>query len=188
MGQPESLTILKTINSAYRRTYPTRNDQELFALQTFGTTNCIANSGKSRWWYVRRQAEALQFEKVRSILWTTVPLVRMVDYKNRMQCWPSSINTLGVKLRKADHQLRELHLSTLDSSPTGSAFSTNSTKHQGFNRLNIMHLFRVICLRAGRTKPNASARAPKREVLAAWKRFERATEQAIGLIRSEAIL
>jgi hypothetical protein len=60
-------------------------------------------------------------------------------------------------------------------------------RRQGFTRLNIMHLFRACAFVA---KPDGRNHTPlheleKRDVLTAWKTTQRATEQAIGLIRSE---
>src|SRR5207247_2941154 len=60
-------------------------------------------------------------------------------------------------------------------------------RQQGFNRLNVMHLFRACAFVA---KPDGRNRTPlheleRREVLSAWKTTEKATEQAIGLIRRE---
>jgi hypothetical protein len=130
-----------------------------------------------------------QFEKVRSILDYEVPLVRMVDYKFQDAVLAfERINTLGVKLKKAD-----IESARVASQHTGfiadevAPFLDKLRKHQGFNRLNIMHLFRACAFVA---KPDGRNRTPlheleKGEVLAAWKKTERATEQAIGLIRSE---
>jgi hypothetical protein len=98
------------------------------------------------------------------------------------------INTLGVKLKKAD--IESAHVA---SRHTGfiadevSPFLDRLRRHQGFDRLNIMHLFRACAFVA---KPDGRNRTPlheleKREVLTAWQQTERATEQAIGLIRSE---
>ena len=130
-----------------------------------------------------------RFEKVRSILDYEVPLVRMVDhsFKDAVRAF-ERINTLGVKLKKAD--IESAHVA---SRHTGfiadevAPFLERLRRHQGFDRLNIMHLFRACAFVA---KPDGRNRTPlheleKQEVLNAWKQTERATEQAIGLIRSE---
>jgi hypothetical protein len=130
-----------------------------------------------------------RFERVRSILDYEVPLVRMVDHSFRDAVLAfERINTLGVKLKKAD--IESAHVA---SRHTGfiadqvAPFLERLRKHQGFDRLNIMHLFRACAFVA---KPDGRNRTPlheleKQQVLTAWKQTERATEQAIGLIRSE---
>jgi hypothetical protein len=130
-----------------------------------------------------------QFERVRAILDYEVPLVRMVDhsFKDAVLAF-ERINTLGVKLKKAD--IESAHVA---SRHTGfiadqvTPFLEKLRKHQGFDRLNIMHLFRACAFVA---KPDGRNRTPLHElererVLSAWRQTERATEQAIGLIRSE---
>ena len=134
----------------------------------------------------RREA---RFEKVRSILNYEVPLVRMVDhsFKDAVLAF-ERINTLGVKLKKAD--IESAHVA---SRHTGfiadqvSPFLNKLRKQQGFDRLNIMHLFRACAFVA---KPDGRNRTPlheleRGEVLTAWKKTEIATEHAINLIRSE---
>src|SRR5205085_2905103 len=130
-----------------------------------------------------------QFEKVRSILDYEVPLVRMVDhtFKDAVEAF-KRINALGVKLKRADiesAQVASRHTGFIadDVAP----FLDRLRKHQGFDRLNIMHLFRACAFVA---KPDGRNRTPlheleKQDVLSAWKQTERATEQAISLIRSE---
>jgi hypothetical protein len=130
-----------------------------------------------------------RFEKVRSILDYEVPLVRMVDhsFRDAVRAF-ERINTLGVKLKRAD--IESAHVA---SRHTGfiadevAPFLDRLRKHEGFDRLNIMHLFRACAFVA---KPDGRNRTPlheleKQEVLNAWKQTERATEQAISLIRSE---
>jgi hypothetical protein len=130
----------------------------------------------------------VRFEKVRRILDYEVPLVRMVDhsFKNAVEAF-TRINTLGVRLKKED-----IESALVASTHTGFiadevAPFLASLKQQGFNRLNIMHLFHACAFVA---KPDGRTRTPlhkleKNEVLAAWKETERATEQALGLIRGE---
>ena len=134
-----------------------------------------------------RNREA-RFEKVRSILDYEVPLVRMVDhsFKDAVLAF-ERINTLGVKLKKQD--IESAHVASRHTGFIADEVAPflAGLKHQGFNRLNIMHLFRACAFVA---KPDGRNRTPlheleKNEVLSAWKKTERATEQAIGLIRSE---
>ena len=128
------------------------------------------------------------FEKVRRILDYEVPLVRMVDhsFKDAVQAF-ERINTLGVKLKKED--IESANIAARHSGFIADKVSPflERLRRQGFTRLNIMHLFRACAFVA---KPDGRDRTPlheleKREVLAAWTETERATEQAIGLIRSE---
>jgi hypothetical protein len=128
------------------------------------------------------------FERGRLILNYEVPLVRMVDhsFKDAVRAF-ERINTLGVKLKKED-------IESANIAARHSGFIADKVvpflerlKRQGFNRLNIMHLFRACAFVA---KPDGRNRTPlheleKHEVLAAWNDTERATEEAIGLIRSE---
>lgn len=97
------------------------------------------------------------------------------------------INTLGVKLKKED-------IESANVAARHSGFVADEVvpflerlRSEGFSRINIMHLFRACAFVA---KPDGRNRTPlheleKTEVLRAWKQTERATVQAIGLIRSE---
>lgn len=128
------------------------------------------------------------FERVRRILDYEVPLVRMVDhtFKDAVRAF-ERINTLGVRLKRED-------IESANVAARHSGFIADEVtpflerlRQQGFNRLNIMHLFRACAFVA---KPDGRNRTPlheleKREVLSAWKETQRATEQAIGIIRSE---
>lgn len=129
-----------------------------------------------------------RFEKVRSILDYEVPLVRMVDhsFKDALLAF-ERINTLGVRLKKED--IESAHVASRHTGFIADEVAPflARLKQQGFNRLNIMHLFRACAFVA---KPDGRNRTPlhelqKNEVLSAWKETQRATEQAIGLIRSE---
>jgi hypothetical protein len=128
------------------------------------------------------------FEKVRRILDYEVPLVRMVDhsFKDAVRAF-ERINTLGVRLKKEDIESANVAARHSGFIAEEVAPFLERLKHQGFTRLNIMHLFRACAFVA---KPDGRNRTPlhelqKHEVLAAWKETQRATEQAIGLIRSE---
>ena len=129
-----------------------------------------------------------RFEKVRSILDYEVPLVRMVDhtFKDAVKAF-ERINTLGVRLKKED--IESAHVASRHTGFIADEVAPflAGLKQQGFNRLNIMHLFRACAFVA---KPDGRNRTPlheleKHEVLRAWKITQRATEQATGLIRSE---
>ena len=128
------------------------------------------------------------FEKVRRILDYEIPLVRMVDhtFKDAVRAF-ERINTLGVKLKKEDIESANIAARHSGFIADKVAPFLERLRRQGFNRLNIMHLFRACAFVA---KPDGRNRTPlheleKREVLAAWNETEQATEQAISLIRSE---
>lgn len=117
-----------------------------------------------------------------------VPLVRMVDhsFEDAVRAF-ERINTLGVRLKKED--IESAHVASRHTGFIADEVAPflAGLKQQGFNRLNIMHLFRACAFVA---KPDGRNRTPlheleKHEVLSAWKKTQRATEQAIGLIRSE---
>lgn len=60
-------------------------------------------------------------------------------------------------------------------------------RRQGFDRLNVMHLFRACAFVA---RPDGRNRTPlhelsEKEVLQAWKRTQRATDHTLGLVRGE---
>jgi hypothetical protein len=133
----------------------------------------------------RREA---RFEKVRRILQYEVPLVSMIDHSfaDAVMAF-KRINTLGVKLKQQDiesAQVAAIHSGFIADEV---APFLDSLKRQGFTRLNVMHLFRACAFVA---KPDGRNRTPlhelkRAEVLEAWKRTQRATEQAISLVRSE---
>ena len=127
-------------------------------------------------------------EKVRRVLDYEVPLVLMVNhsFKDAVQAF-ERINTLGVKLKKEDIESANIAARHSGFIADEVAPFLERLRAQGFNRINIMHLFRACAFVA---KPDGRNRTPlheleKNEVLSAWKKTERATEQAIGLIRSE---
>jgi hypothetical protein len=129
-----------------------------------------------------------RFEDVRRILDYEVPLVRMVDhsFEDAVRAF-ERINTLGVKLKKQDIESAQVASRHTGFIADEVAPFLTTLKGQGFNRLNIMHLFRACAFVA---KPDGRNRTPlheleKNEVLTAWKRTQRGTELAISLIRSE---
>jgi hypothetical protein len=129
-----------------------------------------------------------RFEAVRMILDYEIPIVQMVDhtFQDAVGAF-KRINTLGVKLKKQDIESAEI-------ASRHSGFIVNEVapfleelQRQGFSRITIMHLFRACAFVA---KPDGRSRTPLHEldrgdVLKAWGATKRATEQAIGLIRSE---
>lgn len=129
-----------------------------------------------------------RFETLRKILDYEIPVVRMVDHSftDAVNAF-TRINTLGVRLKKEDiesAQIAARHSGFIADEVTP---FLAELRRQGFNRLNIMHLFRACAFVA---KPDGRNRTPLHElerpdVLKAWKTTQRATEQAIGLIRSE---
>ena len=129
-----------------------------------------------------------QFEKLRRILDYEIPVVRMVDHSfgDAVDAF-TRINTLGVRLKKEDIESAQVAARHSGLIADEVAPFLNKVRRQGFNRLNVMHLFRACAFVA---KPDGRDRTPlhaleRREVLAAWKTTEKATEQAIGIIRSE---
>lgn len=133
----------------------------------------------------RREA---RFEAVRRILDYEIPVVRMVDhsFNDAVRAF-ERINTLGVQLKTEDIESARVAAQHSGFVADEVAPFLERLRQQGFKRLNIMHLFRACAFVA---KPDGRNRTPlhemeRRDVLFAWKQTERATEQAIGLIRSE---
>ncbi|MGP8246411.1 MAG: DUF262 domain-containing protein [Bryobacteraceae bacterium] len=133
----------------------------------------------------RREA---RFETLRRILDYEIPVVRMVDHSfdDAVRAF-TRINTLGVRLKKEDIESAQVAARHSGFIADEVAPFLSRIRQQGFKRLNVMHLFRACAFVA---KPDGRNRTPlhelqRGEVLAAWKTTERATEQAIGLIRSE---
>ena len=129
-----------------------------------------------------------RFEVVRRILDYEIPVVRMVDHSfgDAVNAF-TRINTLGVRLKKEDIESAEVAARHSGFIADEVAPFLSRVRQQGFTRLNVMHLFRACAFVA---KPDGRNRTPlheleRREVLAAWKTTERATEQAIGVIRGE---
>lgn len=129
-----------------------------------------------------------QFEKLRRILDYEIPVVRMVDHSfgDAVDAF-TRINTLGVRLKKEGIESAQVAARHSGLIADEVAPFLNKVRQQGFDRLNVMHLFRACAFVA---KPDGRDRTPlhaleRREVLAAWKTTEKATEQAIGIIRSE---
>ena len=129
-----------------------------------------------------------RFEKVRKILEYEVPLVRMIDhtFDDAVLAF-KRINTLGTKLKKQDIESAQVAARHSGFIADEVAPFLDKLGRQDFTRLNVMHLFRACAFIA---QPDGRNKTPlheleKAEVLSAWKRTERATEQAISLVRSE---
>ena len=129
-----------------------------------------------------------RFESVRRILDYEVPLVRMVEHTfNDAVLAFRRINTLGVRLKTEDIESAQVASRHTGFIADEVAPFLAELKQQGFNRLNIMHIFRACAFVA---KPDGRNRTPlyeleRSEVLKAWKDTKRGTEQAISIIRSE---
>ncbi len=129
-----------------------------------------------------------RFDAVRKILEYEIPMVRMVDHSFTDAVGAfKRINTLGVKLKKQDIESAEIASRHSGFIADEVAPFLQKLRQGGFDRLNVMHLFRACAFVA---KPDGRNRTPlheleKREVLAAWNETKKATEQALGLIRSE---
>jgi hypothetical protein len=129
-----------------------------------------------------------RLETLRRILDYEIPVVRMVDHSfdDAVRAF-TRINTLGVRLKKEDIESAQVAARHSGFIADEVAPFLLHLRQQGFNRLNVMHLFRACAFVA---KPDGRNRTPlhelqRPEVAAAWKTTEKATEQAIGLIRSE---
>lgn len=134
------------------------------------------------------ESREARFEKVRGILDYEVPAVRMEEYsfENAVEAF-TRINTLGVKLKRED--IESAHVAARHTGFIADEVAPflEKLRHEGFTRLNVMHLFRACGFIA---QPDGRNRTPlhemdRREVQKAWDRTTRATREAIGLVRSE---
>jgi len=97
------------------------------------------------------------------------------------------INTLGVKLKREDIDSARIAAQHSGFIADEVAPFVNELRRQGFERLNVMHLFRACAFVA---MPDGRNRTPlhklsRAEVLSAWSQTKRATEKAISLVRNE---
>jgi hypothetical protein len=97
------------------------------------------------------------------------------------------INTLGVRLKVEDIESAKVAARHSGFIADEVVPFLETLRRQGFTRLNVMHLFRACAFVA---RPDGRSRTPlheleQSEVLRAWKQTQRATEQALGLVRSE---
>lgn len=129
-----------------------------------------------------------RFEKARNILEYEVPLVRMCEHSfdDAVDAF-TRINTLGVRLKVEDIESAKIAARHSGFIADEVVPFLENLRRGGFTRLNVMHLFRACAFIA---RPDGRSRTPlheleQSEVLRAWKLTQRATEQAIGLVRSE---
>jgi hypothetical protein len=125
---------------------------------------------------------------VRRVLDYEIPAVKMIDhsFEEAVESF-ARINTLGVKLKTED-----IHSARVAARHSGFiadevAPFVAELKRQGFARLNVMHLFRACAFVA---MPDGRTRTPlhelcRSEIINAWSRTKRATEEAIALVRNE---
>ena len=129
-----------------------------------------------------------RLEAARRILDYEVPVVRMIGHSLEQAVVAfKRINTLGVKLKKAD--IESAHVAARHSGFIAEHVVPflKDLARQGFNRLTVMHLFRACAFIA---MPDGRSRTPLHKlgepnVLGAWQRTETATREAIGLIQAE---
>jgi len=201
-GQQRIITLSRTMNGDEGIDVVFHPDQEEFRLENAATrmdNNWVRVCelwDDERYRHLRRELDGssnadrreAQFEKVRKILSYEIPIVRMVNHSFDAAVKAfKRINTLGVRLKQEDiesAQVAARHSGFVADRVT--PFLSKLRQH-GFTRLNVMHLFRACAFVA---HPDGRNRTPlheleRREVLSAWKETERATDQAIGLIRSE---
>jgi len=129
-----------------------------------------------------------QFERVRRIRDYEIPAVRMVDhtFDEAVEAF-TRINTLGVKLKREDIDSARVAAKHSGFIADEVAPFVVDLRRQGFERLNVMHLFRACAFVA---MPDGRIRTPlhelsRAEVVSAWARTKRATDQAIALVRNE---
>jgi hypothetical protein len=129
-----------------------------------------------------------QFERVRNILESPVPLVTMCghSFDDAVEAF-TRINTLGVRLKVEDIESAKVAARHAGFIADDVVPFLEDLRRQGFTRLNVMHLFRACEFIA---RPDGRNRTPlhelqQSEVLKAWKLTQRAPELALGLVRSE---
>jgi hypothetical protein len=201
-GQQRVITLSRVMNGDEGIDIVFHPDSDLFKLSNAATRNdrnwfrVAELLDENQFRELRRNLDAgrkadkreARFEKVRRILNYEVPVVSMIDHSFADAVIAfKRINTLGVKLKQQDiesAQVAAIHSGFIADEV---APFLDSLKRQGFTRLNVMHLFRACAFIA---KPDGRNRTPlheftREQVLEAWKRTQRATEQAISLVRGE---
>jgi hypothetical protein len=129
-----------------------------------------------------------RLDKVRQILDYEIPLVRMVNHTfgDAVQAF-TRINTLGTRLKVEDIESAKVAARHSGFIADEVVPFLSKLRSEGFNRLSVMHLFRVCAFLA---RPDGRTRTPlheleEAEVLRAWKKTQGAVQTAIGLVRSE---
>lgn len=202
-GQQRVITLSRTMNGDEGIEVVFHPEQEEFRLANAATRkdpNWVKVSDlwdDDRYRQLRRNLDGsrnadkreARFEALRRVLDYEIPIVRMVDHSfdNAVSAF-TRINTLGVRLKKEDIESAQVAARHSGFVADEVVPFLNRLRQQGFNRLNVMHLFRACAFVA---KPDGRNRTPlpeleKREVLSAWRTTQRATEQAIGLILTPA--
>jgi hypothetical protein len=136
------------------------------------------------------QGEELEakYDSVRSILDYEVPAVRMLQYsfEDAVDAF-TRINTLGVKLKAEDIESARVAARHTGFIADEVIPFIAELRAQRFSRLNVMHLFRACAFIA---IPDGRTRTPlheltHNEVMNAWSRTKKATNDAIALVRNE---
>ncbi len=145
----------------------------------------IRRSLDSGGYHDKREAK---FEAIRDILNYEVPAVCMVNHSFDAAVDAfTRINTLGTRLKKEDIESAQIAAKHTGFIANEVVPFLTGLHARGFSRVNIMHLFRACAFVAsadGRSKVSLHELGAK-EIRAAWKITEAATEQVIGLVRSE---
>jgi len=166
----------------------TQRDSNWFRVSDILDDNAYRQIRRSLPEGAKGERQEAQFERVRRILDYEIPAVRMHDHSfdEAVDAF-ERINTLGVKLKTED-----IHSARVAAKHSGFiadevAPFLAELRQQGFSRLNVMHLFRACAFVA---MPDNRSRTPlhelsRSEVMSAWSRTKRATEEAIALVRNE---
>jgi hypothetical protein len=166
----------------------TRNDRNWFPVADIWDDQCYRQLRRNLDGGGAADRRESRFERLRKILEYEIPFVKMVDhsFQDAVKAF-ERINTLGVRLKQEDIQSAQVAAKHTGFIAEEVSPFLEDLKRQGFTRLNVMHLFRACAFIA---RPDGRNRTPlheldRTEVLAAWNETRRATEQAIGLVRSE---
>lgn len=127
-------------------------------------------------------------DRVRAVLDYQIPVIQMVGhtFEDAVEAF-RRINTQGVKLKVEDIESAQIAARHSGFIADEVVPFLEKLSRDRFGRLNVMHLFRAC---AAIARPDGRSRTPlheleKSEVLNAWKKTKRATELAIGLVKSE---
>ncbi len=129
-----------------------------------------------------------RFDKLRAILDYEVPAVRMVDHSfdETVEAF-TRINTLGVKLKREDIESAKVAARHSGFIAEEIVPFLQTLRRSGYSRLSIMHLFRAcgfVAQKDGRSRLELHQLSPK-DLVDSWSRTKRATDEALGLVRSE---
>ena len=128
------------------------------------------------------------YDRVRAIADYEIPVVYMLDHSfdDAVDAF-TRINSLGVRLKKQDIESAQVAATHTGLIADEVAPFAEKLAAEGYSRLTVMHLFRICAFIA---RPDGRMRTPlhelsKTEVLAAWRRTEKATKDAQSVVRSE---